>query len=144
MVSSNVLLRICIVYYNYAYTPHPVLNKYIDSLDQRLAVVTAKDLPGNVAKKIRKTGEPSTSAPPLDAPAWAVKKPSDSNEGMFVPYFCVTIFYTSHSCRTYKRCYYCSCKCRCLTQWYIAISIIIVYVGHNVHHSIVLFILGLI
>ena len=83
MASSNVLLRICVVYYNYTYIPHPVLNKYIDSLDQRLAVVTAKGLPGNVAKKIRKTGEPSTSAPPLDAPAWAVKKPSDSNEGMF-------------------------------------------------------------
>ena len=33
--------------------------------------------------------QPSTSAPPLDAPAWAVKKQS---EGTFVPYFCVTIF----------------------------------------------------
>ena len=69
----------------YTYTPHPVLNKYIDSLDQCLAVVAAKDLPGNVAKKVRKIGEPSTSAPPLDAPAWAIKKPLDSSaaiEGM--------------------------------------------------------------
>ena len=69
----------------YTYTPHPVLNKYIDSLDQRLAVVAAKDVPGNVAKKVRKTGELSNSAPPHDAPAWAVRKPSGATvEGMFV------------------------------------------------------------
>ena len=49
-----------------------------------MAVVTAKDLPGNVAKKIRKTGEPSTSAPPLDAPAWAVKKSSEGNICLFL------------------------------------------------------------
>ena len=73
---------------------HAVLNKYIDSLDQRLAVVTTKDLSGNVAKKVRKVGEPSISTPPLDAPAWAVKKKTSDynaiNEG--INFTCVPRF----------------------------------------------------
>ena len=60
-----------------------VLDKYIENLDKRLAVVAAKDLPGNVAKKVRRAGEPSQSVPPLDAPAWAIRKTSDTtSEGI--------------------------------------------------------------
>ena len=62
---------------------HSVLNKYIENLDKRLSVLTTTDLPGNVARKVRKQGSPTTTAPPLDAPAWAVKKVSDATtEGM--------------------------------------------------------------
>ena len=57
-------------------------------------MVTTKDLSGNVAKKVRKVGKPSISTPPLDAPAWAVKTPSDFNavnEG--INFTCVPRFF---------------------------------------------------
>ena len=52
-----------------------VLDKYIENLDKHLEVLATKE-PGNVAKKVRKVGEPSKSIPPLDTPAWTIRKTS--------------------------------------------------------------------
>ena len=49
------------------------LNKFIQTLDQRLLQKGSKDLTGLVAKKERLNGEPSTSTPPQGAPSWAIK-----------------------------------------------------------------------
>lgn len=74
-----------------------VLNKYIENLDKRLSVLTTTDLPGNVARKVRKPGYPSTTTPPLDAPAWAVRKESDSTTGgMLNNYHCLLISLLFH------------------------------------------------
>ena len=44
-------------------------------MDTRIAnLMGKKDLPGNVAKKVRVLGEASKSNPPYDAPTWAVSK----------------------------------------------------------------------
>jgi hypothetical protein len=51
---------------------HLELDEFMHALDKRLEK-TAKEAPGLVAKKERKLGLPSTSAPPKEAPRWAVK-----------------------------------------------------------------------
>ena len=59
------------------------LNKYIKILDTRLSKIAARDVAGNVAKKVRSLGESSLSSPPVDAPSWAVTRVlSQEREGM--------------------------------------------------------------
>lgn len=48
------------------------------TLDERVAKKESHPV-GLVAKKVRKTGSPSQSVPPANAPSWAVN--ADSNQG---------------------------------------------------------------
>ena len=57
------------------------LNKYISILDTRLSKICVREVAGNVAKKVRRLGVPSSSTPPIDAPPWAVKKDQEQ-QGM--------------------------------------------------------------
>lgn len=49
-----------------------VLNRFIETLDQRLDKLHPKESVGNVAKKVRKLGDISMSEAPHDAPSWTV------------------------------------------------------------------------
>lgn len=55
-----------------------VLNKFIDTLDQRLEILRSKEVAGNVAKKLRKLGDVSLAPPPSDAPSWTLSIPGKS------------------------------------------------------------------
>ena len=47
------------------------LERFLQILDQRYEA-KAKSEKGMMAKKARKTGEPSSAPPPVDAPGWTV------------------------------------------------------------------------
>ena len=65
--TSNVSIH---VRHNIYITYNAELNEFIAALDSRQD--KKPTLPGLVAKKVRRVGDPSPSAPPLDAPTWAV------------------------------------------------------------------------
>ena len=57
-------------------------------LDTRLSKIAPRDVAGNVAKKVRRLGEPSLTGPPPDAPCWAVKRvTSQEREGRWMGYY---------------------------------------------------------
>ena len=68
-------------YNNYCYLVGR--DKYISVLNKRLDDKAPKDITGIVAKKVRRQGSPSTSVPPTNVPAWAVKV---VDEGKFCIY----------------------------------------------------------
>ena len=49
-----------------------VLNRFIETLDQRLDKLHPKESVVNVAKKVRKLGDVSMSIAPHDAPTWTL------------------------------------------------------------------------